>query len=103
MEQNCIVNPEFKNEILSNIEKTGEDLKSQLKVFLKQSEKTIDSQVNCAKIEAIYGLTINKNERRKTMKEVNEVREELWGEAMNETKGDTKKAYAFYKKTCSFP
>ena len=101
--QECNINPEFRNNIINDIEKTGEFLKSQLKVFLEKSEKTIDSQVNCAKFEAVYGLIISKNERKKTMKEVKEIRNELWKNALTESKGDSKKAYTIYKKICSFP
>ena len=108
--QECNINPEFKNELFFDIERTGETLKEnleeqskELKEFLEVSKKKIDSQVNCAKFQAAYGFTVSKKERLKTMKEVKEVRAELWREALKKAKGNTKNAYAFYKEACSFP
>ena len=102
-DQECIINQEFRNNVFSNIEKTGEQLKEQMKDFEIVIKKKIDAQVNCAKFEASYGFSVSKNDRIKTIKEVKEVRQELWVEALKKANGNTKNAYSFYKKTCSFP
>lgn len=100
--QECI-NKEFRNNVFSDIEKTGEQLKEQIKGFETIIKKKIDAQINCAKFEASYGFSTSKRDRIKTMKEVKEVRQELWNDALKRAKGDTKLAYSFYKDICSFP
>ena len=101
--QDCSINPEFKQEVFRNIEKTGEGFKEQFEQLTQLAKKRIDSQVNCSKFEAVYGFTVSKKERQKTMKDLREVRNELWKDALKKAKGDVKKAYAFYDKDSSFP
>lgn len=96
-------NGNFINNIIKDINETGEEVKQQFKELSEKAQKRIDSKVNCAKFEAIYALTVSKKERKQTMKEVKEVRSDLWKEALKKAKGDTKTAYAFYKESCSFP
>lgn len=103
IDQECTINKEFRNNVFSDIERTGEQLKEQMRDFEVVIKKKIDAQVNCAKFEASYGFSVSKNDRTKTMKEVKEVRQELWTEALKKANGNTKIAYSFYKKTCSFP
>ena len=102
-DQECVINKEFRNNVFNDIERTGEQIKEQMKEFEMVMKKKIDAQVNCAKFEAAYGFNISKNDRAKTMKDVKEVRQELWNKALKKANGDTKGAYSFYKKTCSFP
>jgi len=107
MPEQCTINKEFRDNVFNDIERTGEELneqlKGQMKEFAELMKKKIDAQVNCAKFEASYGFSVSKNDRTKTKKEVKEVRQELWNEALKKSKGDTKNAYAFYKTNCSFP
>jgi protein-disulfide isomerase-like protein with CxxC motif len=96
------VNKEFKNNVFNNIEQTGENFKQQFEKLMSIAQKRIDSQVNCAKFEAAYGLSISKKERQKTMKDVKEIRKELWKEALNKAKGKSTDAYEIYCEICSF-
>lgn len=107
MADQCTINKKFRNNVFNDIERTGEELNEQLKGQMKEfgelMKKKIDAQVNFAKFEAAYGFSVSKKERAKTMKEVKEVRQELWNEALKKANGDTKNAYSFYKMNCSFP
>ncbi len=107
MEQEYIINPEFKNNLLNDIENTGNELKEELKDELERLKNKINSrinsQINASKFEAIYALTVSKKEREKTMKDVKEVRLESWKKALKEANGDEEKAYAIYKKINTFP
>ena len=80
--QESIINPEFKNDILNNIEKTGENAKAEIQKISEASQRKIDSQVRSAKFETVYGLIVSKKDRKKTMNEINEVRSELWKESL---------------------
>ncbi len=107
MADQCIINKEFRDNVFNDIERTGEELNEQLKGQMKEfgelMKKKIEAQVNFAKFEASYGFNVSKKEREKTMKEVKEVRQEMWNEALKKANGDTKNAYSFYIKDCSFP
>ena len=98
----CNVNPEFMNNVFGSINKTGEEFKQQFKELSESAQRSIDSQVNCAKFEVAYALTVSKKVRAKTMTEVKEVREMLWKDALKKAKGDSKKACVFYKDSCDF-
>lgn len=101
MEQTQI-NKEFINDVFNTIEETGEDIKKQIGVLIGVARKKIDSQVNCAKFEAAYGLSVSKKEREKTMREVQEIRKELWKKALDKADGKTTDAYEIYCELCSF-
>jgi|WetSurMetagenome_2_1015567.scaffolds.fasta_scaffold74657_2 hypothetical protein len=101
MEQ-CQINEQFKDELFNNIEKTGEDLKKQFEDLLNLSQKRIDSQVNCSKFEAAYAFSVPKKKREETMKQVKEVRGELWKQSLREAKGNPNDAYEVYCRLCSF-
>lgn len=96
------INPELKNFLFENLEQTEENLKGDIEDFVILAKKKIESQLNRVRFEAAYGLSLSKKQREKTMQEVKEVRAELWKEALEKANGDTKKAYAFYKSSCSF-
>lgn len=89
-------------DIFRDIERTGEELKEELKGFVIDAQKIIDMQVNCSKFEAVYALTVSKKEREKTIKEVKEIRQGLWKESLKKAKGNPKNAYALYKEICAF-
>ncbi len=93
---------ELKNDLIHDLEKTGENLKSQMKNQLIKSIVTIDSRVNSAKFEVIYSFAVDKKEREKTMGEVKEVRSDLWTEALRKADGNVNDAYIFYKELCYF-
>ncbi|MBS3075460.1 hypothetical protein J4429_03285 [Candidatus Pacearchaeota archaeon] len=107
MTQECVINKEFRNNVFSEIERTGVELNEQLKgqmiEFQETMKKRIDAQVNLAKFEASYAFNVPKFQRAKTMKEVKEVRQEMWKEALKKANGDSKLAYTFYMEENSFP
>jgi len=92
----------FVNDVISEINQTGETLKNDFAQLAKSAQKKIDSQVVSANFEAVYGLTTTKKQRKKTMGDVKEVREELWANALKKAKGNTNDAYDLYCKSCSF-
>jgi hypothetical protein len=100
------MNPQNKkqlmNQVFGDIEKTGENAKSQVEELLDVTLKKIDSQVNCGKFEAAYCFSVSKEEREKTMKEIKEVREKLWKEALKRARGKVNDAYDIYCQICSF-
>jgi hypothetical protein len=102
-EQECVINKEFRNNVFNDIERTGEQIKEQMKEFEAVMRKKIDAQVNFAKFEAAYAFNISKKQREKTMNDVKEVRLEMWNEALKKANGDKKLAYNFYIKENSFP
>jgi len=103
MAEQCTMNKEFREDIFKDIERTGEQIKEQMAEFQEVMRKKIDAQVNIAKFEAAYAFNVPKKQREKTMREVKEVRKEMWSEALKKSNGDTKLAYSFYKKACTFP
>lgn len=100
MEQ--ISNEPFFKEVIKGIEETGEDLKQSFRELSEIAQKKIEAKTNSSKFEATYSMLVSKKQRLKTMKEVREVRSELWVNALKEAKGDVKTAYSFYKRDSSF-
>lgn len=107
MADQCTINKEFRDNVFNDIERTGEKLNEQLKgqmiEFQVIMKKRIDAQVNLAKFEAAYGFNVSKKQREKTMKQVKEVRQEMWKEALKKANGDKELAYTFYMEENSFP
>ena len=95
-------NKNFENDVFNNIEQTGESFKQQFKELMDVAQKRIDSDVNCAKFEAAYGFSVSKKDRQKTMKEVKEVRTDLWSTALKKAKNKSSDAYEIYCDLCSF-
>lgn len=91
------------NAIFKNIEQTADAYKHQFKKLAERAEKAMNSQLNSAKFEAAYALSVAKDKRSLTMKQVKAVREELWKEALKNAKGNAKIAHASYEKLCDFP
>ena len=92
-----------KKEIFKNIEVTGEKYIEQFKELAKNAQYAMATQVNTAKLEASYALTVSKEQRTKTMAQVKEVRNELWQNALKEANGDIKIASDVYDRLCVFP
>ena len=103
MAEQCTIKKEFRDDIFKNIERTGEEIKEQMAEFQEIMKKRIDAHVNLAKFEAAYAFNVPKKQREKTMRQLKEVRQEMWSEALKKANGDTKLAYSFYKKACTFP
>lgn len=108
MVQEYAIDPEFKDSLFNDIEKTGEELKVELKeefgrLLDNKINSRIDSQINASKFEAVYALAVPKKERERTMNEVKEVRLEGWKKALKKANGDEEKAYEIYKKANAFP
>ncbi|MDP4039527.1 MAG: hypothetical protein Q8P57_03025 [Candidatus Pacearchaeota archaeon] len=55
------------------------------------------------KFEEAYMLSVGKKQRLQTMKEVKEVRSELWQEALKKSNGNINDSYEIYEELCSFP
>ena len=100
MEQ--VQSPPFVKDIIEDIEETGEYFKQSLRELSEIGQRRIDAKTNSSKFEAIYGLSVSEKQRTKTMKDVSDVRSELWNDSLKKAKGNTKDAYAFYKKASSF-
>ncbi len=94
---------EEKKDIFRDIEKKGEEFKEQFEVLFEHAKKSMNIIVEGAKFEATYALSVDKKTREKTMKDVKEVREELWEEALKKANGDVNEAHNVYEKTCVFP
>ena len=92
-----------KQQFFEDIEKTGEHLKQEFRKLSEQGQKRIDSQIQSAKFEGVYALTVVKSKRTKTMSELNEIRNDLWKQALEKASGDSKKAFIFYDELCDFP
>ena len=92
-----------KKDIFKNIDITGERYIEQFKELAKNAQHAMATQVNAAKLEASYALTVSKEQRTKTMAEVKEVRNELWQNALKEANGDIKIASDVYDRLCVFP
>lgn len=90
-------------EIFNDIDQAGELMKKQLVELSAKLKRNFDTHIQSAKFEAAYAITVNKAQRNKTMNEVKEVRNDLWKQALDKAKGDTKKAYVFYDELCDFP
>jgi len=90
-------------QVFRDIERTGERLKEQFRRLAERAQSEMNSKVQTTKLEAAYALTVPKEQRRKTMQEVKEVRGELWEEALKKADGDVNKAYIFYENLCDFP
>ncbi len=90
------------HDIFNDIERTGEQLKQEFRKLSEQAQKKIESQVESAKFEAAYALRVSKENRKKTMQDVKEVRNDLWKQALDKANGDTKKALTFYDELCAF-
>jgi len=88
--------------IFTNIERTGEQFKEQFKELALKAQGAMDKQVNYAKFEAAYALSVNKKQRVETMKQVKEVRQELWEEALKKSNGDVDDACNVYDDLCAF-
>lgn len=88
--------------IFRDIELAGEQFKQQFRQLAEKAQRGMDSKIQSAKFEAAYALTVSKSQRKLTMGEVKEVRNELWQEAMRKSNNDPKKASAFYDQLCDF-
>lgn len=103
MEANLQVsNEQLINNLSTDLERTGELLKQEFKQLSELAQQRIDSKINCAKFEGIYGITVSKQQRVQTMKNVREVRASLWNESLKKAQGNPKIAYSFYKEICDF-
>ena len=89
--------------VFRGIEQTGERFKQEFAILAEKAKRAIESKVNTAKLETAYRISVNKEERIKTMDEVKKVREELTNNALKKANGDTKIAASFYEDTCDFP
>jgi hypothetical protein len=103
METQITQDSEKPQNIFENIEKTGEDFKQQFKELAIKAQKSMDSQINSTKFEAAYALSVSKKQRLQTVKEVKEVRTELWQEALKKANGNTNDASEIYENLCAFP
>ena len=97
-----IKNQESKN-IFKNIELAGERFKQEFKQLAIKAQVAMDTQINTSKFEAAYALSVSKKQRLQTMKEVKEVRNELWQESLKKANGDVNVASEIYEKLCAFP
>ncbi len=59
--------------------------------------------MNISKFEKAYVFSVSKKQRIQTMKEVKEVRNEFWREALNKANGNISDASDIYEKLCNFP
>lgn len=89
--------------IFKNIELTGERFKQEFKELAAKAQVVMDAQVNISKFEAAYALSVSKKQRLQTMKEVKEVRNELWQESLKKANGNIRDASEIYEKLCAFP
>lgn len=94
---------EQKQEFFKDIERTGEKLKQEFQKLSEEAQKKIESKVQSSKFEAAYAFSVSKEDRMQTMKDVKDVRSNLWEKALKEANGDISVAYSFYDKLCSFP
>ena len=98
-----IKNAKESQNIFKNIELTGEKFKQEFKQLAIKAQVAMDTQVNTSKFEASYALSVSKKQRVQTMKEVKEVRNELWQESLKKASGDVNVASEIYEKLCAFP
>ncbi|MBS3083543.1 hypothetical protein J4423_01940 [Candidatus Pacearchaeota archaeon] len=92
-----------KQEIFKNIETTGKKYINQFKILAEKAQKSMANQMNMAKFEATYTLSVEKEQRKKTMFQVKEIRNDLWKEALKQANGDVNVASNIYDRLCSFP
>lgn len=75
----------------------------EFKELAVKAQNAMDSKMQSAKFEAAYALSVSKEQRIKTMKEVKGVRQELWEIALKKSNGDVNGACDVYEKLCAFP
>ena len=92
-----------KKNVFKNIDMAGEQYIEQFKELADKATKAICKQMTVAKFEANYAFSVSKEQRAKNMSEVKEIRNELWQEALKESKGDVKIASNAYDIICAFP
>jgi len=102
METHNIQNQPSEN-IFTNIERTGENFKEQFKELALKAQKSMDSKIQSAKFVAAYASSVSKEQRVKTMKQVKEVRQELWEKALKKANGNTRNTCDIYDDLCAFP
>ena len=103
METQITKDSEKSQNIFKDIERTGENFKQQFKELEERARKDINSRVQSTKFEAAYALSVSKKQRLQTMKEVKEVRDELWEEVLRKANGNTNDASEIYEKLCASP
>lgn len=92
-----------KEDIFRDIDVTGKKFISQFKELAINAQKSMESKVQSAKFEAAYALSVNKEERLKSMSQIKEIRNETWEDALKMSNGDINAACDAYEKICSFP
>jgi len=90
-------------DIFKKIETTVDKFKQELQELAVRARIAMNSQMNTLKFEAAYALSVSKKQRLKTMKEVKDVRSELWQESLKKANGNVSEASEIYEKLCVFP
>lgn len=92
-----------KKNIFKGIESTGESYINQFKRLSEKAQKSMTNQMNMAKFETSYAFSVSKEQRKNTMFQVKEIRNDLWKEALKQANGDVNVASNIYDRLCSFP